>query len=41
VKITVNVRKTISARSGNGEPSLVCSGIASAAASDTAPRIPA
>ncbi len=38
--MTVNARKTISARSGNGAPESVKFGIASAAASETAPRIP-
>ena len=38
---TQKARKTISERSGNGAPESVVSGIASAAASVTPPRIPA
>ena len=39
-RITQNVRKMIRSRSGNGAPECVVKGIASAAASDTAPRMP-
>ena len=39
-RITQNVRKMISSRAGNGAPASVSSGIASAAASETAPRMP-
>ena len=39
-RMTANARKMISSRSGNGAPASVDSGIASAAASETAPRIP-
>ena len=38
--MTAKVRKRISSRPGNGSPASVASGIASAAASETAPRIP-
>ncbi len=37
----MNVRKTMSSRPGNGSPASVSKGSASAAASETAPRIPA
>ena len=40
-RITVNVRNRIRSRPGNVPPASVWSGSASAAASDTAPRIPA
>ena len=40
VRITQNVRNTIRLRSGNASPASVVSGSASAAASETAPRIP-
>ena len=39
-RITQNVRNTIRSRSGNAPPASVVSGSASAAASETAPRIP-
>ena len=39
--MTANVRKRIRSRPGNGEPSSVSSGSASAAASESAPRMPA
>ena len=39
-RITQNVMKRISGRSRIGSPASVCSGIASAAASETAPRMP-
>ena len=38
--MTQKARKTISSRDGNGAPASVESGTASAAASETAPRIP-
>ena len=38
--MTANARKMISSRPGNGAPASVDSGIASAAASETAPRRP-
>ena len=40
-RITEKVRKRIRSRPGNGVPASVLSGSASAAASETAPRIPA
>ena len=40
-KITPKVRKISRSRSGKGAPPCVVSGSASAAASETAPRIPA
>jgi hypothetical protein len=39
-KMTANVRKRIRFRSGNASPASVVSGIASAAASETPPRMP-
>ena len=39
-RMTANVRKMMSSRFGNGSPASVVSGMASAAASETAPRIP-
>ena len=38
--MTANVRKRIRSRPGNGSPAPVVNGIASAAASETPPRIP-
>ena len=40
MRITQNVRKTIRPRSGKAPPASVVSGSASAAASETAPRMP-
>ena len=39
-KMTAKVRKRMRLRPGNGSPASVVSGIASAAASETPPRIP-
>ena len=40
-KISAKVMNWMSSRPGSGSPASVCSGSESAAASDTAPRIPA